>query len=279
VRLDLISGFLLATLLGGCAGGVVTFPNITPGKPLEVRGQLYRPEEPGPFPAMVLLHGCGGVEPLHARWSAWLNERGYVALVVDSWGSRGMVENCSKGTPDVGNTERFDDAFGALRYLRSLPFVDPARIGAMGWSSGGVFSIAVVNGPSLERARKRGVALPPVGFRLGVGLYPGVCFSLVKEVVIVPILVLIGEADDWTRAQECEEMVTAMRARGADATLRIYPGAYHYFDDADYPLQVLPDVENRNKPGDCCGATVGYQPEAAAAAFAAVEAFLAKHLK
>jgi dienelactone hydrolase len=157
--------------------------------------------------------------------------------------------------------------------------VNAGRIGAIGWSSGGVFAIAVVNGPSLERARKRGVTLPAVGFRLGIGISPGGCFSLVKEVVVAPLLVLIGAADDWTLATTCEEMVNAMRAKGAAATIRIFPGAYHYFDNADYPLQVLPDVENRNKPGDCCGATVGYQPEAAAAAFAAVEAFVAKHLK
>src|SRR3990172_2369662 len=153
------------------------------------------------------------------------------------------------------------------------------RSGASGWSNGGVFAIAVVNGPSLERARKRGVTLPAVGFRLGIGISPGGCFSLVKEVVVAPLLVLIGAADDWTLATTCEEMVNAMRAKGADATIRIFPGAYHYFDNADYPLQMLPDVENRNKPGDCCGATVGYQREAAAAAFTEVEAFLAKHLK
>lgn len=269
---------LSVALLAGCAGGV-TFTNTTPGKAIEVRGELYRPPGPGPFPAMALLHGCGGVEPLQARWARWLTERGYVALVVDSWGSRGMVENCSKGTPDVERTDRFDDAFGALRYLRSLPYVDPGRIGAMGWSNGGVFAIAVINGPSLERALKRGVRLPSRGFRVGIGLYPGGCFSLVHEVVIAPLLVLIGAADDWTLAKTCEEMVNAMRAKGADATIKIYPGAYHYFDNADYPLQVLPDVENRNKPGDCCGATVGYQAEAAAVAFADVEAFLAKHLR
>ena len=277
VRLDPIAGVLVATLLGGCAGSV-TFPNVTPGNQVEVRGQLYRPEGPGPFPAMVLLHGCAGVEPHHARWARWLTERGYVALVVDSWGSRGIVENCSKGTPDVENTDRFDDAFGGLRYLQSLAYVDPGRIGAVGWSNGGVFSMAVVNGPSLERARKRGVTLPAVRFRLGIGMSPGGCFSLVREVVVAPLLVLIGAADDWTLATTCEEMVKAMRAKGADATIRIFPGAYHYFDNADYPLQVLPDVENRNRPGGCCGATVGYQPEAAAAAAADVEAFLAKHL-
>lgn len=277
MRLNLIAGLLLAALLVACAGGA-SFPNVTPGTPVTITGQLYRPEGPGPFPAMVLLHGCAGVEPLHARWAKWLTERGYVALVVDSWAPRGMVENCSRDTPDVERTDRFDDAFGALRYLQSRPFVDPHRIGAMGWSNGGVFAMAVINGPSLERARKRGVTLPPIGFRFGIAIYPGGCFSLVDEQVVAPLLLLIGEADDWTPAATCAKMVSAMRVKGADATIAIYPGAYHYFDNADYPLQVLPDVENRYKPGGH-GATVAYQPEAAAAAFAQVEAFLVWHLK
>jgi dienelactone hydrolase len=268
----------LALLLGGCAGEV-SFLNLTPGGPVTVSARLFRPEGGGPFPALVLLHGCAGMEPLHARWAAWLVERGYVALVVDSWTPRRIVDNCFPGTPDVERTERFDDAVGALRYLQSLPFVDGRRIGAMGWSNGGVYAMAVVNGPSLERARRRGVELPPVGFRLGIGVYPGGCFSLVEERVIAPLLVLIGGADDWTPAERCQEMVDRMRARGADATIRVFAGAHHYFDNEDYPLQVLPDVENRWKPGGCCGATVGHHPEAARLARLEVAAFLERHLR
>ncbi len=277
MHVKLIAALLPAAMLAACASGV-SFDSIAPVRPVTVTGQLYRPAGPGPFAAMVLLHGCGGVEALQARWARWLTERGFVALVVDSWGSRGIVENCSRGTPDVDRADRFDDAFGALRYLQSLPFVDPGRIGAMGWSNGGVFAMAVINGPSLERAMRRGVTLPPVGFRLGIGLYPGGCFSLIEEGVVAPLLVLIGGADDWTLASTCERMADAMRAKGAEVTIRIFPGAYHYFDNADYPLQALPDVENRNKPGGCCGATVGYQPAATAAAFVEVEAFLSRHL-
>src|SRR5574337_24541 len=278
VRLKPIAALVLVVWLGGCAGAV-RFTNVTPGKPVTLIGQLYRPEGPGPFPALVLLHGCGGVEPLHARWARWLTERRYVALVVDSWTPRGIVENCSKDTPDVAPTDRFDDAFGALQYLQSRPFVDPRRIGVIGWSNGGVFAMATVNGPSLERARRRGVTLPTVGFSLGIAVYPGSCCSLVRERAVAPLLVLIGEADDWTLAAKCDEMARAMQAKGADVTVKIYPGAYHYFDNADYPPQVLPDVENRNKPGNCCGATVGYQPEAAADALKQVETFLARDLK
>jgi dienelactone hydrolase len=79
-----------------------------------------------------------------------------------------------------------DDAFGALRYLQSLPYVQADRVAAIGWSQGGVYAMAAINGPSLERAKERGVDLPAVGFAAAIGVYPGGCFSLVKEQVIQP---------------------------------------------------------------------------------------------
>jgi dienelactone hydrolase len=109
-------------------------------------------------------------------------------------------------------------------------------------------------------------------------MYPGGCYSLVNERVVRPLLLLVGDADDWTLPSECARMVEAMRARGAEATIVLYPGAVHYFDVAGQPRVVLPEVENRNKPGGCCGATVGYDPAADADARGRIEAFFARHL-
>jgi dienelactone hydrolase len=69
-----------------------------------------------------------------------------------------------------------------------------------------------------------------------------------------------------------------MRSRGADARIVLYPGAYHYFDVEGQKLEVLDYVGNDNKPGGR-GATVGYQPEAAAGAYREVELFFGRHLK
>ena len=271
----------MATLLAGCAGltggQAVRFPSVTPGAPASITGTLIRPTGAGPFPAVVQLHGCGGVEAQSFRWARWLADRGYVALVVDSFGPRGLAGDCRSGPGDPPITARFDDAFGALRYLQSLPYVRGDRVAAIGWSQGGVYAMAVINGPSLERARRRGVDLPVPGFAAGVGVYPGGCFSLVGEQVVRPLLVLIGEADDWTPAAKCREMVEAMRGRGADATIVTYPGAYHYFDVEGQRREVLPQVENDNRPGGF-GATVSYQAEAAADARRRIEEFLARHL-
>jgi dienelactone hydrolase len=271
-----------ATLLAGCAAltgrQTVRFPSATPGAPVTIEATLVRPAGPGPSPAVVQLHGCAGIEAQSFRWARWLAERGYVALVVDSFGPRRLAGDCRSGPDDPPITARFDDAFGALRYLQSLPEVRADRVAAIGWSQGGVYAMAVINGPSLERARGRGVALPATGFAAGIGMYPGGCFSLVKEQVVRPLLVLIGEADDWTPAAKCREMVEAMRSRGADAGIVTYPGAYHYFDVEGQRLEVLRQVENDNRPGGF-GATVSYQAEAAADAHRRIEEFLGRHLR
>jgi dienelactone hydrolase len=271
---------LLAAVVTGCAShGATSFPNATPGVPRIVPATELRPAGKGPFPAVVLLHGCQGVTPTIREWGAWFRERGYVALIVDSWAARGMEEGCTPGSADFPNTERLDDAIGALRYLRTRPHVDRERIGAIGWSNGGVHSIAVVNGPSLERAKRRGVDLPSPGYRAAVAVYPGGCFSLVHERVIRPLLVLIGGKDDWTIPGPCVEMVEAMRGRGADAEIVVYPDAYHYFDVAGLEQTFLDNVENRNVPGDCCGATVAYDAVADADARRRIAEFFGYHLK
>jgi dienelactone hydrolase len=269
---------LLATLGSACVSNGVRFPNATPGAPRAIVAEELKPKGAGPFPAVVLLHGCHGVSRSTRDWARWFAARGFVSLVVDSWASRGMKEGCSPTSSDIPNTERFDDGVGALRYFHGRPYVDRDRIGVIGWSNGGVFSIALVNGPSHERARRRGVTLPEPGYRAAVAVYPGGCYSLVNELVVRPLLVLIGGSDDWTLPEFCADMVHAMRAKGADASIVIYPGAVHYFDVVGQPRVFLTDVENRNLPGQCCGATVGYEPTADADAHQRIAEFFDRQL-
>lgn len=276
--LRVAAALALGGLLAGCASAAVSFPNATPGRPLQVPATLLVPDGAGPFAAVVLLHGCHGVSASTRDWARWLRDLGYVALVVDSLAARGLEENCTLRSPELASTERFDDAVGALAYLQALPFVDRERVGVIGWSNGGVFAIALINGPTHERARRRGVEVPAPGYRAAVAIYPGGCFSLVDELVVRPLLVLMGDADDWTEPDPCVRMVEAMRHRGADAAIVLYPGAVHYFDVEGQERTWLPDVVNRNRPGGCCGATVGYDPAAAADARRRVAEFFGRHL-
>ena len=94
-----------------------------------------------------------------------------------------------------------------------------------------------------------------------------------------PVLILIGADDDWTNPAECEELARRQRAKGADVTVVVYPGAVHYFDVEGQPRMFLPDVENRNaKTGRCCGATVGFDAAANADAHRRIGEFFERHL-
>jgi dienelactone hydrolase len=66
-----------------------------------LRGRLTRPSGDGPFPAIVLLHGCNGTgSPTNKHYSDWiymLQRWDYVSLLVDSFGPRGKSNICASG--------------------------------------------------------------------------------------------------------------------------------------------------------------------------------------
>ena len=273
---------LLATALGSGCSRAISFENATPKAPERVEGRLVKPGGAGPFPALVLLHGCHGVSPQVHAWARWLADRGYVAFVVDSFGPRKEPADCKDDPKDrkagAPSTARFDDAIGALRYLQAQPFVVPERVGSFCWSQGGLYAMSVINGPTLDRARARGVALPRVGYTAAIAMYPGGCRDYATQLVVRPLLLLLGGADDWTPPQYCREMAANMKARGADLTLVEYPDVYHYFDVVGQRKEVLKEIEQPFTPGTF-GVTVAYDAEAAADAQRRVEAFLARVLK
>jgi dienelactone hydrolase len=200
----------------------VQFPSLdadlTKAAPTQLEGLLYRPAAAGPAPAIVLMHGCGGLygrngvpPPRHHDWAWRLQGLGYVVLHVDSFTPRGLREICTSKEHTISpSRERPRDAYGALTYLQSLPFVQLDRIGVLGWSNGGSTTLYTVD--SALAARPKGLRHD---FRAAVAFYPGCRAPLSRKTgwtTAIPLLILIGEADDWTQAQPCVEL--AGRAKG-----------------------------------------------------------------
>jgi len=111
---------------------------------LDIPAYVFQPLDKGPAKsraAMVWVHG--GV---HGNWGLTMFpfvkeavERGYVIIAPDYRGSIGYGEAYHKEI-DYGGYE-VDDVISAAGYLASLPHVDPARIGIMGWSHGGYITL------------------------------------------------------------------------------------------------------------------------------------------
>ncbi len=151
-------------------------------------GYLARPFGKGPFPAVVLLHGCGGFGPRETRWADRLRVWGYVALAVDSFTPRNRT-GCNGPMVDVGG-----DGFAALHYLATLPFVLPDRVAVLGSSLGGIAALGDVENNALEPDQH-------LKFHAAVAFYPS-CTGDSGQ-VDAPTLILIGEKDDWAWAQAC----------------------------------------------------------------------------
>lgn len=239
----------------------------------------FRPRGAGPFPALVLLHGCSGIHTpsgfitaSYLRWAELLAEDGYVALLVDSFTPRGYRTICElQKRPILESRERVEDAYAAARWLSQQPYVGAGRIGLLGWSNGGTGALYAMR---LERR------VEPA-FRAAVAFYPG-CRTLSRAKTpyqpYAPLLILSGEADDWTPAAPCSELIGIAKGQGAPAEIVVYPGAHHSFDRVNLPVRYRPNVRNLNKP-DRLGATVGEQPEAREAAIRRTREFFAQALK
>lgn len=245
-----------------------------------IGGVFAKPEGAGPFPAIVLLHGCGGflrsdgrLSSRDAQWNALLVKRGYAVLHVDSFGPRGLRETCTLRDPPVRpERERPFDAYGGLAWLQARPDIAPARIGLMGWSNG---AMAVLSTLRVDAPARPALA---ADFRLAIAFYPGCrAVAAVKPEwdTKIALTILIGEADDWTNAPPCVALAGKAASRGAPVSIKVYPGAYHDFDAPDTKLRVRENVASTRSHT----ATVGTDPAARDDALERVPALLDAALK
>ena len=225
-------------------------------------------------PAMVLMHGCGGVfgrgallAERYTELASRLAELGVQALVVDSLTPRGERELCTQrtGQRKVTQLQRRRDALGALQWLAAQPGVDVTRLGLLGWSNGGSTVLAATNLGHAEVAR---AAVKP---SLAVAFYPGCEAERERGYQpVAPLLMLLGEADDWTPAGPCKDL--AATARGATPVQwHSFEGAHHGFDGTA-ALRFRADVPN-GRPGQA-GVHVGGQPLARSLAAQRLQDFL-----
>ncbi|MEW6262894.1 MAG: dienelactone hydrolase family protein [Thermodesulfobacteriota bacterium] len=279
--------------LSGCAGMAtnLSIPVTGPGgAPEQIKAAEYKPDGPGPFPAVVILHDCSGLGHASSgapdRWARELVGRGYVVLVPDSFTTRGHAQGVctdpSPGRNEVGPSRRVRDAYAALAYLRTLPYVDGQRVGLLGGSHGGTTTLSAMaateSDPEPLARDKR------AGFAAAVALYPGCAASPggwgagsgggYKPVA--PLLILIGEKDDWTPAEYCRRLTEAAQKAGRPVTIKVYPGAHHSFDSPK-PARYDASRVNPNAPGGR-GATTGGNPQAWADSIREVSSFFGRHL-
>ncbi len=229
----------------------------------------------------MLLHGCAGLytsrgqlTSRHRDWALRFASWGFVVVMPDSFGSRGVGPLCElKDRPTHPWRERTLDAYAALDYLVSRPDVDPRNVLVMGWSDGGSTVTGVVR-PDAPGRRPGGPT-----FKAAIAYYPG-CIRPLRQKgyrPTMPLFIQHGGADDWVPPAPCVELAARLKQAGASIEVIVYPDAHHGFDAPNTPVRLLPNVYNPRAPGER-GAHVGTNEPARIKAIADTRQFVDRQL-
>jgi dienelactone hydrolase len=239
----------------------VTFPSLdaTP-----IQAHVFQPAQQPPRGTVVALHGCGGLyatagsrkgelSARHRAYAELLTGDGYAVVFPDSLTPRGETQICTQrnGSRRITQAERRADALAALAWAAAQPWARADSIGLLGWSNGGS---AVLSATDASRRDVRAQAVRPV---LSIAFYPGCAVPLKSGYrASTPLVMLLGEKDDWTPPGPCIEL-----GKSVGAQVHVYADSHHGFDNPVGQVRLLKDVPNGANPGQ--GVHAGRNAEAA----------------
>jgi dipeptidyl aminopeptidase/acylaminoacyl peptidase len=209
-------------------------------------------------PAIVWVHGDGitqNFDGWHTRRDyavyyslhQYLAQRGYVVLAVDYRGSIGYGREWRQGHyRDLGGKD-YEDIAAGVDYLRTLGFVDAARVGIWGLSYGGFMALqGLTVTPELFRCGidvagvvdwrdwYRDPGGPWIRGRMGLPEDEPELYQRSSPIhsvgkIVRPLLVMHGTADENVPFLESLRLLDVAQKAGKDVDLVVYPGEYHYF--------------------------------------------------
>lgn len=207
------------------------------GKPVTIAGELRIPGVgTDRLPAVVIVHGSGGIGANYDRWSEELNRLGIATFIIDGFTGRGIVSTI-EDQEQLGRLTMIYDVYRALAVLATHPRIDPTRIAILGGSRGGQIALYA----SLERFH-RAYGQPGVAFTAYLVLYPPCNTTYINDTDVSdrPIRLFQGSADDYDPVAPCRAYVARLRAAGKDVQLTEYPDAHHAFDNPLYSTTPTP---------------------------------------
>lgn len=218
---------------------------------VELHARLIKPAGFDPakkYPAVVDVYGGPGVGlPVHNSWPGGLNidqvyaHKGYVVWQSENRGGMGRGHAFETGIfRQLGVTELADQVAG-VKYLISLGFVDPGRVGIHGWSYGGFMTLnAVLNAPDVFKC---GIAGAPVTSWMNydtiyteryMGLpsenaeaYASTALPPKAKNLKAKLMIVHNLEDDNVLFQNSMQMINALELDGKEFEFMLYPQKSH----------------------------------------------------
>jgi dienelactone hydrolase len=230
----------------------------TQGKPVMLAAELRLPVgTSAKFPAVILIHGSGGIGGAMDMWTHNLNQAGIATVVVDSFSGRGIISTVQDQT-QLGSLAMMVDAFKALEITAAHPRIDAKRIYVMGFSKGAVASI--FSASTRFKQKYAGQAQ----FAGHIGLYTPCNTRYLgdTEVTGAPMRLFHGITDDYVNIIPCRGFVEELKKKGIDISLTEFPDSDHSYDGPLTPNRLtIPKAQStrqcqfiEDKPGNIVNA-------------------------
>jgi len=216
------------------AGTTIHFISLDKNQPFHVSGTLYLPEIcSAPCPAVVLVHGTTGIDSRGAFYRESILGAGMAIFEVDF---RTGIYTSALDRPH--NDTFLPLAFAALKELRKLPALDPARIAIMGFSMGGGITLRT----AVESNRESWMGTEK-GFAAHAAFYP-VCKPFItsleksrSRLTGAPMIVFYGTEDAYGEGAAVPELKRLLSKKyNFELKTVEYPGASHGFNRNGPPL-------------------------------------------
>ena len=211
-------------------------------------------------PAVLKIHG-GPVSQFANTWMGdWqaLAAAGYVVIAANPRGSSGRGQAFSTAIyADWGNKDS-EDVLAAVDHAVAEGIADPARLGVGGWSYGGILTNQVIARDGRFKAAVSGASISNALAGYGTDMYireyeaelgkpwenpeayMKVSYPFLNAgKITTPTLFLCGDRDFNVPLLNSEQMYQALKSRGVDTRLVIYPGQFHGIDIPSYVLDLM----------------------------------------
>lgn len=198
-----------------------------------------------PCPAVQFVYGGPGVQSVRRSWvnhsAEMLAHRGYVVFQLDNRGSQSRGKAFEDPLHRAMAGVEVDDQLAGLAHLKSLPMVDPARVGVYGWSYGGYMTLHLVT--RAPEAYAAGVAGAPVADwalydthyterymgtpQNNADGYKASSALTYLDGLARPLLVIHGMADDNVVFENSTKIIRLLQEKGKPFETMVYPGERH----------------------------------------------------
>ena len=230
----------------------------------------FKPLKDEPSPYVIIIPTSGGITKAAAvsfeRYKNKLLDKGFGVIILDQFYSTGI----EKGTISRGPLASMG-ALSIIEYIKNNhPNLTNNKFGVMGGSRGGMTVLSLASPLARENFIYKNVKQ---WFDAGVAFYP----SCGKQELTMPVVVFIGELDEWTSAINCKMWKKRDKEQISSGMLQIfiYKNAHHAFNRELIKKLYRPSKDDH----DLSGRAVQYNKKADKHSQKKMIKFFVKHLK